>query len=414
MPCGETLAATGESSAFPPPLIRRTSVDAPLPQADPLLPDSSSAEPAPQAPSEIPAAPEIAAQALAAPEPPEPQALLSTAPPTSLAEPPRDYADRSTGLTVFGIIQILLGLLATLGIPFVLLSAVMTRKAIGASGPPGTYVQGMIQYGLLAAAFITLGIGSIRARRWAWALTLTSSWIWLIVGSAMTVMIAAVMPAIFMAGMRTAGSSAAPMPRGLIAVVITFVIVVIAFFLIMAPAAFLIFYRREDVEATCKRRDPQERWTDRCPLPVLAVSLMFTYGAIYYAVNSFTTPLIPFFGRWLTGWPGGVACLLLAALDAYLGRSIYRLKIAGWWVAVIALCVRLFSSVLTFLRGNLFEAYSKMGVPQAQMKMMNSNPAMRPGVMLGSTLVFSLALLGYMVWIKRYFGRTASAVGRMS
>jgi len=374
-------------------------------QDEPLSPP---AESTPQASSETPAPPEPPAANSAAPEispPTELSALAASAQqPSAPATPPREYSDRSTGLTVFGIIQILLGLLAMLGIPFILLSALVSLKTTGSRMPVGSYLQGMSSYALMAALLITLGIGSLRARRWAWAITLITSWIWLIVGIVMTVMMTAVMPTAVVAAMKATGS-AAPMSRGVIAVVLTLIIVLFAVLLIATPAAFLIFYHRKDVEETCKRRDPHERWTDRCPLPVLAVSLIFSYAVVYYALDSFTVPIIPFFGRWLTGWQGALACLLLGALDAFIAISIFRLKIVGWWVALTALAVRLISSILTLLRGNLFEAYSKMGMPQKQLEMMGSNPAMRSGVMLWSTLVFTLALLGYLVWIKRYFAR---------
>ena len=123
---------------------------------------------------------------------------------------------------------------------------------------------------------------------------------------------------------------------------------------------------------------------------------------------SFTAPIIPFFGRWLTGWPGGVSCLLLAGLDIFLAIFIYRLRPVGWWIAMAALSLRLLSTVLTFLRGNVFDAYARMGMPQKQLDMMNANPAMRSGVILWSSLVATIAFLGYMVWIKRYFSPSAS------
>jgi uncharacterized membrane protein len=381
------------------------------PHDEPLPP--ASAQPEEPAPPSSATAPPASPQGSLANSPTsEPFAAreAATAAPSVLqipTPPPREYPDRSSGLTVFGIIQILLGLLALLGIPVILLSAAMSRRATGTSMPAGTYVQTIITYALVAAVLFTLGVGSIRARRWAWALTLISSWIWLIVGIVMTVMLTAVMPAGFMNAMKAAGNGAAPLSRGAIAIILTIIIVFLAFFLIVVPAGFLLFYHREDVRETCKRRDLKESWTERVPLPLLAVSLLFAYGVIYYLLDSFTAPIVPFFGRWLTGWSGGLACLLLAALDAFLAISIFQRRVVGWWIAVIALAVRLLSSILTILKGNLFEAYSRMGVPQGQLQVMNSNPAMRSGAMLWSTLVFSVALLGYLIWVKRYFARPA-------
>jgi uncharacterized membrane protein len=312
-------------------------------------------------------------------------------------------------LVVFGIIQIILGLMACLFIPFVLLTAVFSRKSLAGGMPVGSYVLSVATYALAAIVFITLGVGSIQARRWGHALTLILSWVWLIGGAVSTVMLTVFMPAGFMAGIQASGGSSADMPRGFIAVMLTIFIVFAAIFLVALPIAFVVFYRRKDVEETCRRRDPVERWTDRCPLPVLAVTLLFGGGAVYYTLMSFTTPMIPFFGKYLTGVRGGAACLFLAVLDAFLATFLFRLKLTGWWIAVVALLVRVASAILTFLRGGLLDVYSKMGMSSKQLEMMSVNPALRPGVMIWSSLVFTLLFLGYMIWIKRYFVRPAPA-----
>ena len=43
-------------------------------------------------------------------------------------------------------------------------------------------IQAIVFYVPLSVAFIWLGIGLVRARRWAWTLTVVLSWIWLIIG----------------------------------------------------------------------------------------------------------------------------------------------------------------------------------------------------------------------------------------
>ena len=87
------------------------------------------------------------------------------------------------------------------------------------------------------------------------------------------------------------------------AVIITLVIVFCAFFLVLVPIAFVVFYGRKDVADTCRRRDPVERWTDRTPLPVLGASVGFSSGSVYLLLIGLTTPMFPFFGRYLTGIP---------------------------------------------------------------------------------------------------------------
>ncbi|HLW84361.1 MAG TPA: hypothetical protein VKR60_04045 [Candidatus Sulfotelmatobacter sp.] len=336
-------------------------------------------------------------------------AIVSAAPVAAAsASAAAAYKDRSTGLIIYGIVEIALGGMAALAIPFMLLSAVFARKIPGGAMPAGTYVSGICSYSFAAAALVTLGIGSIRARRWARALNLILSWFWLTVGIVATAAMTAFMPSIFAAAFRKAAEqnpNAPSMPTGVAAVILTVVIVFFSIFLVLLPFAFLLFFRRKDVEETCKRRDPVERWTDRCPLPVLAMSLLFGCGAVYYLLLAVTTPLMPFFGRYLTGLVGAAALVVVAAIDGFLAVSLYRLRLAGWWTAMGVQTLRMISAAFTFRHADLLQVYSKMGWSDTQLQQMSANPVLRNGSgMLWWTLPFMLLFLGYLIWIKRYFG----------
>jgi hypothetical protein len=336
--------------------------------------------------------------------PAAPDRAIAAATPAYIAP---DYKDRSTGLVIYGIVEIVLGALAALMIPMMLLGALFSRKMAGGAMPIGTYVSGICSYSFAAAGLVTLGIGSIRARRWAWAINLILSWFWLIVGVVATAAMTIFMPSVFAAAFRQAAEqtpNASPMPAGVAAVILTVVIVFLAVFLVAVPIAFLLFFRRQDVEETCKRRDPVERWTDRCPLPVLAVSLLCGFGAVYSLLLAVTTPFMPFFGRYLTGWAGGAALVIVAGIDGFVAFSLYRLRLAGWWIAVAGLGLRVISSALTFRHTDLLQLYAKMGWSETQLQQMSANPALRSGsMMLWWSLAFTVGFLGYLIWIKRYF-----------
>jgi hypothetical protein len=348
-------------------------------------------EPAPTPESTPEPAPVATATAVAIPPPPDVPA----------------YHDRSTGLVIFGVAQIILGLLAALMVPMVALGAFMSRLAPGGAMRPGQYVSGMATYAFAAAALLALGIGSVQMKRWARALTLVVSWYWLIMGVLITVLLTAVLPVIMRSAMRAqqnaAGSPSADVPTGVMAVIITIIIVFGAFFLVVVPVAFVVFYSRKDVDQTCRHRDPVERWTDRAPLPVLGASVVFLAGAIYLLLVGITTPLFPFFGKYLTGISGAAAFLVLAVLDTYLAVALFRLSASGWWIAIITVPIRLASMALTYGRADLLQAYSKMGWSDAQIAMLNANPILRSHVVLWWSLLSMVILFGYLVWLKRYF-----------
>jgi hypothetical protein len=333
------------------------------------------------------------------PEPPPESILPSDSVSPSVSGTPA-YKDRSTGLMLFGIIQIFLGSISAL-IGLTSLLALLARVSTGHVARP-QWVWFTEIYVPAAAVFLTLGIGSVRARRWARALTLVWSWYGLALGILLTTLMTAILPVI----VRTTphaqpGSSAAPV--GLLAAILTGMIVVLALFFIALPLAFVVFYGREDVKQTCARRDPVERWTDRVPLPILGTSVVFATGAVYLIGVSLATPLFPLFGRYLTGPAARVGFLLLAALDAYLAVGIFRLRKLAWWVAAIALPTRLASVVLTQIRGNRSEAYSKIGWSDSELQRLRDSPILRSHVLVWWGLFFTVAFCGYLLWIRRYF-----------
>lgn len=340
-----------------------------------------------------------------------PPAVQGTA--ASLPELP-SYRDRSTGLVIFGVFQIILGLLAALMVPFVALGAFMSRITPGGAMRPGQIISGILTYAFLAAALLSLGIGSVQRKRWARALTLVTSWYWLIMGALVTVLLTAVLP-VTMKGVlaqmqqNTADSPSPELSTGVMAVLLTLIIILAAFFLVFVPIAFVVFYGRDDVAETCRHRDPVERWTDRTPLPVLGASVILFVGALYLLLTGVTTPVFPFFGQYLSGIAGAACFFAMAALDVYLGIALFRLQSSGWWITVLAMPIRLLSIVLTYAKADLMQAYSKMGMSDTQVEMLRSSPILRGHVLLWWSLLSMLLFFGYLLWLKRYFKSPASA-----
>jgi hypothetical protein len=172
---------------------------------------------------------------------------------------------------------------------------------------------------------------------------------------------------------------------------------------VLAPIAFIVFYSRKDVELTCRDRDPVERWTDHAPLPVLGASVALFTGALYMLLVGVTTPLFPFFGKYLTGVPATACFVLLATLDMYLAVALFRLQSSGWWIAVLASPIRMLSMGITYSRADLMQAYSKLGWSDSQVQMINASPLFRSHVILWWSLISMVIFLSYLLWLKRYF-----------
>jgi apolipoprotein N-acyltransferase len=98
-------------------------------------------------------------------------------------------------------------------------------------------------------------------------------------------------------------------------------------FYLIIPAAFVFFYGSKNVKATCEFRDSQVRWTDKCPLPVLAVSFIFGLWAVSMLLAGLCGWLIPFFGSILSGMTGALVSLVAALLYLYVVWGTYKLNI---------------------------------------------------------------------------------------
>ncbi|MCX7009318.1 MAG: hypothetical protein NTY53_19070, partial [Kiritimatiellaeota bacterium] len=289
-----------------------------------------------------------------------------------LVPPDAGFKDRRTGLMVFGILIIIIGCFLALMVPLMLFGQLMAKHVQGVeSTPPGMMVGAILMYVGMAAALIWLGVGSIQCRRWARALLLIGAWVGLIGVIIGIVMMAFILPQIFSGTMPGAPSGTPPMPA---AFRVVFTVIMLAFctlFYVIIPGALVLFYRSPHVKATCEARDPVPRWTDACPLPVLAVSLMLgCTAAMMPLVILCYHSVVPCFGTYLSGAPAAAILLGMAAAYAFAARANYRLNIIGWWIAILGFGLGMLSAVVTFARVGLLPMYELMEFPKAQLDMM--------------------------------------------
>jgi len=314
------------------------------------------------------------------------------------------YKDRSTGLVVFGILTILLGCVCGLFVPLMLLGQAMAPA--NAQTPFSAILPAIFMYGGLAVALVWLGIGSIMARRWARALLLIFSWSWLVMGLFEVVAMGFIMPKV-LANLPSTGTAGAPaLPAAAMDGVMVVMFLVLGVVFVILPAAWTFFYNSRHVKATCEARDSVTRWTDACPLPVLALCLWALFCVPMMLVMPLTVHgVAPFFGMFLTGVPGTLFYFALAALWGYAARLLYRLDPRGWWLILIAICVGMASGIVTFARHDILEMYRLMGYPEAQIEQIRKTGLLEGNTMIWMMSFSMLPFLGYLFFIKRYFRR---------
>ena len=329
-------------------------------------------------------------------------ALNPDLPPVETSALP-DYKDRSTGLMIFGILTILIGCMTGM----MLLFTLVTLLAASHTNVPPTSLSALLPalfiYGILAVALIWLGIGSIKARRWARALLLIFSWTWLVMGVFAILGVVLVLPT-FLESIRAAAPPGQPaMPAAAIGVAMVIACLMIGVFFIALPAVWIFFYNSRHVKATCEARDPVTRWTDACPLPVLGLCLWLVVSApMMLAMPLMGHGVMPFFGTFLTGQAGTAFCLAIAALWAWCAWLLYKMDVRGWWVILCAVVLFAVSAVLTYSQHDIIEMYQLMGYPQAQIDLIQKSGLLTGNRMVWITSFSMVPYLGYILFVKQF------------
>ena len=315
---------------------------------------------------------------------------------------PVPYKDRSTGLVIFGILTLLLGCLAGLFVPLLLFGQAASAKVKGATIPFSAILPAIFIYGALSVVLVWLGIGSMMARRWARALMLILSWSWLVMGVFSLVFMGFYMPRILGGGI--ARQPALPSAAMDVVMVITYMI--FGFLFVILPVCWVFFYQSRHVKATCEARDPLTRWTDACPLPVLALCLWLSFSALIMLFLPTTTHgVLPFFGMFLTGLLGTMFYLAIAAVWSLAAWWLYKLDQRGWWLVLIAMCLFIASTVLTNAKHDVSEMYRLMQYPEAQIEQIQKTGLLTGSRMTWITFFSGLPYLGYILYIKKFFRR---------
>lgn len=316
---------------------------------------------------------------------------------------PVPHRDRSGGLIAMGILLVLIGLVC------VLFAGLMGVSMCFASRSPemapmtkGQMYAPAIVYLVFATFFLWTGIGSMMARRWARAVLLSSSILWLAMGALALAMVAVIAPTGGRAWVEEMpAETRAPLVIGLI-VGVSFMFVIY----VVVPLALVLFYRSPHVKATCEARDPHTRWTDRCPMPVLLGVIGLAAGGLNI-VSSFGYKFMPLFGHYLTGLPAQAGMFASGALCVVTAVLLYRLRNAGWWLMGAQILLWGLSGIVTFQLGD-------PGAMMDALKMPREDEIGRSlwqhiwGQMGAWIAIWTGVGLAYLLYVRKYFRAKAT------
>ena len=314
-----------------------------------------------------------------------------------------NYKDKKTSLIVVGIIQIIMGGFFLMMVPMILASLAMPQPGLDRQTQQmslKTVIPGTVVYLFLAIWFIWMGIGILNARRWARALSLVSASLWLAFGIGALIAIPFIIPGLFE---QIAQETGEEMPKAVITVLYVFTFGFLAFFYLIVPGCFVLYFRNKNVKATCEHRDPIPRWTDLCPLPVLAVSLAAGVSLISMPFTLFYNFTFPLFGVIVSGLPGALVSIGMIIAAAYIAWGFYRLSTRAWWTAATLAVLFSISTLISFSRISFIDLYEKMDFPEEQIVQLEQmNFFQGPGMHV-ITLLWLIVILGYFIYIRKYF-----------
>jgi hypothetical protein len=307
-----------------------------------------------------------------------------------------EFRDKKGMLVFLGILQILLGILCTLIVVLVIVGTV-----INIARDPNFQVKSAIPAALIyiiaAVWFIWMGIGSIMARRWARALTLIVSWIWLIGGIVgMIFFVMFVVPNTI----ETIRERSNQVNNAMIIGMKIGMIAAVSFIYVIIPAVGILGYSGKNIKLTCENRDPKICWTDKCPLPVLAICFIIAFTTVCTLFMGAYNWTIPFFGILLSGAKGAGVIFFTVILYAYAACAMYKLKIIGWWIKVLMSMAWAVSTLITLSYVKLEDYYKLMGYTEEQIRIIGEA---RLRGMMYSGAVAAFMILAYMFFILKYF-----------
>jgi len=306
------------------------------------------------------------------------------------------FKNRQGWLIFFGVGLVILGLLALGMAALVTFTALVGSSAqVPAPMPVRVMLPVTLIYVGIGALFIVLGVGSAMSRRWAQALTLAFSWMWLITGIFSVI--------IFILTVNQSLDALPPEQAAMKPFIVGCMAIMFGFFFIAVPLTLVLFYRGANVRATVEAFDPVRRWTDGVPIPLLAFVLWMLLGCVGLLLTSLMFRALPV-GPWVVEGLAVFALILaFAAVLLFIGiGSLKRMK-AAWWTALALFTSGVVYSAIFLAKPNVTLWYDAMDIPvdPRQLEIMEEMYS-GPFFLIAMGILW-VAYFGFLFYLRRYF-----------
>ncbi|VGO20370.1 hypothetical protein [Pontiella sulfatireligans] len=302
--------------------------------------------------------------------------------------------DHTVGLAVFGTTEILMGILC-FSLAMLLLVVVSASGLRGMKPSHCAMAMGLLFF--LTGWFIVMGMGSLKARRWARALLVVGAWVSVFLGTLSLSLVLYILPEVF--GSLT---DSARIPPTVALGVLYFAVLVLVLLLVVFPLAVIVFNSLKGVQNTCERLNPNPSWTDRTPLPLLTMSFISVLGSLTILAGATTNYTVFIYGHIVSGLPGMAVMALISVAFGYVGRGAYSRKMHAWWGAYALVLVTSSSMMLTFSEIEMPLLYTHMGysAEQAGSEVFHF---ITPAMLTLLSCIWGVMACIYLVWVRDCF-----------
>ncbi len=314
------------------------------------------------------------------------------------------FKDKSGWLIAIGIVLLFASVMAGCGAVLMPLMLFLPQPA---GQPPiqlamTQIVMITLMYTTVSVALGWLGIGCLMKRRWSRPLTLILSTHWLIIGVLSILSTLATYPI----AMETIQAEKT-VPKAAVYVIMAITVAIIAAMMVVLPAAILLIIKSPDMRSTVEHYDPTPRWTDRCPIKVLGLSLTLYLTGLFFAFG-IAYAAFPIAGVLLRGVPAILTVSIVAALLFLSGYWVYKLQDRGWWLGLLTISIVTLAMIPSTLLVPAVDFYRAMGTPEEQLPIIAEHEQLLKATFMGMMILFAIGFAAYMLSVRPLM-RTARA-----
>jgi hypothetical protein len=217
----------------------------------------------------------------------------------------------------------------------------------------------LLGYYLIAAVFITVGVGHLTLKRWVRPVALGLFGFWLTFGLPVILVLFAI--AVGTKEMTAAGA-------------VLFGATLLACYFVL-PWFFLRFYRSRDCILTLESRDPNPHWVESMPPSLLVLTLSYVFYAAFFHIAILLNGIFPLFGRFVHGLPG--AALVDGTIWAMVLLAWGTLRRSGWawWGGIAVVGGLTVSTVWTLWQTDYAELLATLALPSTELGFLAGVPA---------------------------------------